>query len=492
MIHRTAPHRRFRAITVALAALALAVSTGFVAFSGPADAKLAYLSEIETEAPAWTEQLGLSAAECTDGMAGPFPCDNVDLSAVVPVTQLGGPTGNDVWGWNDPETGREYAIAGTSAGTAFVDVTEPTSPEVVAIMPSQSVEGLPLWRDVKVYDDHAFVVSEHAGHGMQVFDLTRLREGATLPIIGGVVTPDVVYTGTEDTTVSNSHNVWINDETGYAYLIGTNTCDGGLHMVDVNDPEAPEFAGCFSADGYTHDVECVTYEGPDTRYTDREICFASNEDTVTIVDVTDKTAPKLLSKTGYDSARYTHQGSLTPNQDWFLFGDELDEQGGTVTNTATYILDVSDLKAPGEPLTYLHDSQTVDHNMYVDDRFVHQANYNEGLRILAWDDAGLAAGQLDEVAFFDVVPAVDVSEFAGAWSSYQLDSGTIVVNTLELGLFVLQPDLPEAEPEPDPDPDTDPEPDPEPDPDDGSGDGGPDCDKVGGKGNGQGPPSCRD
>ncbi|MEX1164318.1 MAG: choice-of-anchor B family protein [Nitriliruptor sp.] len=468
--------RTFRTLTVALAAIALAVSTGFVAFSGPADAKLAYLSEVAATAPAWTSGLDLAAAQCTDGMAGPFPCENVDLAAVVPVAQLGGPTGNDVWGWTDPETGRDYAIAGTSAGTAFVDVTEPTAPEVVATMPSQSVVGLPLWRDIKVYADHAFVVSEHSGHGMQVFDLTRLRDGSGLGV-GNIVTPDAVYKGPAEATVSNSHNVWINEDTGFAYLIGTNTCNGGLHMVDVNDPLAPTFAGCFAEDGYTHDVECVVYDGPDTRYQGHEICFASNEDTVTIVDVTDKSAPVMLSRTGYDSAAYTHQGALTPGQDWFLFGDELDEQSGTVTNTATYILDVSDLQAPGDPVTYLHDSQTIDHNMYVDDRFVHQSNYNEGLRILAWDDDLLRAGQLDEVAYFDVVPAVDVSEFAGAWSSYDFGSGTVVVNTLELGLFVLQPDLPA--------------PDGGTDPDDGAG-GPPECEDRPSKGNGKGPKHCRD
>jgi choice-of-anchor B domain-containing protein len=470
--------RTFRTVVVGVAAAALAVSTGFVALSGPDDAKVAYLEEVADEAPAWTEGLDLSAAECTDGMAGPFPCENVDLAAVVPVATLGGPTANDVWGWVDPETGDEYAIAGTSAGTAFVDVTDPTAPEVRAIMPSQSLVGLPLWRDIKVYDDHAFVVSEHTGHGMQVFDLTRLRDDALLGVVGDQVTPDVVYTGPAEAAVSNTHNVWINEDTGYAYLVGTNTCDGGLHVVDVRDPKQPTFAGCFAEDGYTHDVECVVYDGPDTRYHGREICFASNEDTVTIVDVTDKSAPVMLSRTGYDTAAYTHQGSLTPDQGWFLFGDELDEQSGTVTNTATYILDVSDLEAPGTPVPYLHESETIDHNMYVDERFVHQSNYNEGLRILAWDDALLAAGQLDEVAYFDVVPAVDVSEFAGAWSSYELDSGTVVVNTLELGLFVLQPDLPPA-------------------PDDGTDDGDVDegddttCEGRPSHSKGQGPPNCR-
>jgi choice-of-anchor B domain-containing protein len=434
--------RPLRTAVIAIAIVALGLSTGFVLVGGPDDGKMRYLEQVADGSATWVETIPTSPTDCVDGMAGIFPCQNIDLAAVVSLAELGGATGNDVWGWTDPETGREYAIMGTSDGTAFVDVTEPSAPSVVGVMPSQSLTGLPLWRDIKVYADHAYVVSEHSGHGMQVFDLTRLRDG--IGVVGDVVTPDAVYTGPAEATVSNSHNIWINEATGFAYLVGTNTCEGGLHMVDVRDPKAPAFAGCFSADGYTHDVECVIYDGPDGKYRGREICFASNEDTVTIVDVTDKAAPRMISRTGYPSAAYTHQGALTPDQGWFLFGDELDEQRGTVDNTTTYIQDVSDLDAPGEPVAYRHATATIDHNLYIDDRFVHEANYNEGLRILEWTDESLSAGQLNEVAYFDVVPGVDVEEFAGAWSSYQFPSGTAVVSTLEAGLFVLEPDLPAA------------------------------------------------
>lgn len=51
-------------------------------------------------------------------------------------------------------------------GTSFVDVTEPTSPKVLGFLPTHA--GAPvIWRDVKVYDNHAFIVSESQGHGMQ-------------------------------------------------------------------------------------------------------------------------------------------------------------------------------------------------------------------------------------------------------------------------------------------------------------------------------------
>ena len=82
--------------------------------------------------------------------------------------------------------------------------------------------------------------------------------------------------------------VAVNEETGFAYIVGTaksgaRICGGGLHMVNIQNPKTPIYAGCFSADGYTHDTQCVTYRGPDSRYTGRELCFSSNEDTLTVV-----------------------------------------------------------------------------------------------------------------------------------------------------------------------------------------------------------------
>lgn len=417
-----------------LAAVVAASAPGAAAHPAgdPADGKVALAgTPLDQMVRGATQPMG--PAKCLNGMAAIFPCDDVDLESFTPLEQLGGGTGNDIWGWTDPGTGREYAIMGTSNGTAFVDVTEPQKPVVVGTMLTQSAVYLPLWRDIKVYKDHAYVVSEHSNHGMQVFDLKRLRDVASTPTI---FAPDTVYS-----RMSNTHNIAINEKSGYAYAIGTNTCEGGLHMIDIRDPKNPTFAGCFSEDGYTHDVECVNYTGPDARYQGREVCFASNEDTLTIVDVTDKANPVMISRTGYPQAAYTHQGSLTPDQRWFLFGDELDEQEGRTPTTTTYIVDARRLGAPAAPVAYEHDTTAIDHNLYTHGRHVYESNYTAGLRILEFDRARLRAGRLDEVAYFDVFPAGNINEFAGTWSNYRFASGTVVVSTLESGLFVLRPTL---------------------------------------------------
>ena len=40
-------------------------------------------------------------------------------------TEIGGSNStslNDIWGWTDPQTNREYAIVGMSNGTSFVEI----------------------------------------------------------------------------------------------------------------------------------------------------------------------------------------------------------------------------------------------------------------------------------------------------------------------------------------------------------------------------------
>jgi choice-of-anchor B domain-containing protein len=388
-----------------------------------------------------------SHARCVRGMAGEFPCDRIDLLSHLPLSSIGGgEIGNDIWGWTDPKTRREYAIMGKTNGTAFVDITDPKRPVFVGHLATQSTVGGIFWRDIKVYKNYAFVVSENTNHGMQVFDLTRLRDVDNAP---ATFTADAVYTG-----VSSTHNLGINEESGFAYLVGSNTCgnggeNGGLHMVDIRDPLNPTFAGCAIVppgtpnNNYVHDVECVNYDGPDEAAAGREICFGSNENAVVIYDVTDKSNPVVLSQTTYPTAVYTHQGWLTEDRKWFVFNDEGDENGfgapPTVDRQTTYILNVEDLVNTGEVMASPNNTTSIDHNLYIDDGYIYESNYTSGLRIFT--ERSVPTGDLDEVAWFDLYPENDAATFeGGTWSNYPSykKKGVVAVSSIDRGLFVLQ------------------------------------------------------
>ncbi|CAH1793540.1 unnamed protein product [Owenia fusiformis] len=379
-----------------------------------------------------------AAVPCSGGSASGFRCQNVDLQSYLSLSALGatasGARGNDIWGWTDPVTNDEIVVMGTNQGTSFVRITDPVNPQVVAWLPTHTSSS--SWRDMKVVNDHAFIGSEAAGHGLQVFDLTRLRGQTNM----GTVSADAHYG-----QFGNSHNIVSNPESNTIFVVGATNdnrgCRAGLHMVDVSNPKNPTFAGCFSADGYTHDAQCHFYNGPDTTYRGREICYNYNEDALTIVDVTNKASPVEISSTSYVGYAYTHQGWITEDHTVILLDDEQDEQGNWFDgSTVTYIWDVSDLDNPVLRNEYYAAHEAIDHNQYIRGSRTYQSNYEVGLRILQINQASYS---LTEVGYFDVDTGSTggLVAFRGSWSNYPyFASGNIPVTSIETGLYIVKPD----------------------------------------------------
>ena len=377
--------------------------------------------------------------ECADGVAAGFACHDVDLESFLSIEALGGRPGEgvtDLWGWTDPSTGREIALVGRTTALVFVDVTDAARPVVLGWMPANPSGA----RDVKVYRDHAFFTGDGAGdHGLMIFDLTRLRDVRMPPVS---FTPDTVYHN-----IASAHNLALDTMSGFAFPVsvsgGGETCGGGLHMVDVRDPRRPAFAGCYTdtegliSAGRTHDSQCVVYAGPDERYRGREICFASNETALRIVDVTDKANPTPLSAGKYPGMAYVHQGWLTEDQRYFYLDDELDELVGTTDRTRTMIWDVGDLEDPVMVGTILGRDGATDHNLFIKGTRMYQANYQAGFRLLDISDPTQPA----ELGWFDTTPYDgNPAGFYGAWTAYPFfASGAVIVSSMGEGLFVLRP-----------------------------------------------------
>lgn len=391
--------------------------------------------------------------------ADTYPCNNITLLANLTPQDLLGERLNDIWGWTDPQTGKEYALVGLTDRLTFVDISTPTEPVVVGTLPEsienvaagngfdlgyhhddeeEEGEGKSAWRDIKVYENHAYVVSDGQPHGLQVFDLTRLRDITNAPV---TFTEDVHFTD-----FGNAHNIAINEESGFAYVVGSNRFGGGLYILDISNPKNPVLAGShadttvgLSAPGYVHDTQCVMYRGPDTDYSGQEVCFNSSEDFFVIANVTDKQATATIAKRSYPGNAYAHQGWLTEDHRYFLLDDELDENRNGVPTT-TYIWDVQDLDSPELIGSHVSDLFSIDHNQYVKGNLSFQANYTTGLRV--FDISNIASGVMQETAFFDTFPADDAPKFDGAWSNYPFfESGVIIVSDVSNGLFILSPDL---------------------------------------------------
>ena len=403
--------------------------------------------------PGYTGAILGSTIECQGGFAAGYACSNVDLVSFLPLKDLGGGpipgtvpadsvpdiSVNDLWGWTDPLTGIEYALVGRTDGMAFVSLEDPERPVDLGQLLRTVGSPISIWRDVKVYQNHAFIVADRTDfHGVQVFDLSQLRN---------VANPPVIFSETQHySQIASAHNIAINEATGFAYVVaatsGGDTCGRGLHMIDISNPTSPSFAGCFAdhatgreGSGYTHDAQCVVYAGPDEEYQGHEICFGSNENALSIADVTDKSDPQAISRGEYPNRGYVHQGWISEDHRFFYLNDETDERNGLTLRTRTLIWDIEDLDDPILVKEHLGVTTSIDHNIYIRGNLMYQSNYTSGLRIL---DVSNPVNPV-EVGFFDTVTDADEVTFDGSWSNYPFfRSGIIVFTSRQEGLFVVR------------------------------------------------------
>ena len=398
-------------------------------------------------------------AICIDGFAKipgtdyEYSCLNYDLMGRVTLEEMDAEAGNDCWGWTDSTTGREYAIMGVNNGTSFIDITDSTSPQYLGKLPTSTVDS--SWRDMKVYNDHVYIVSEAGDHGLQVFNLANLR---------GIDSEQVFSADYTDKSFGQAHNIAINEDSGYAYIAGART--KGIYALNLSNPLAPKLELEGSQFGYSHDAQIVNYKGPDQDHFGKEIYIGSNENKVDIVDVTDKSEPKLISTFLYDH-QYTHQAWLTDDHKYALLGDELDEVDSNYelkadAKTRTVIIDLSDLEKPSLHHDYEAETKAIDHNGYTKGTEFFLASYTAGLRVL--DILNIDQKSISETGFFNTfinhndsglpnsttVKSQDPdgdhsgkkgnsSAFNGAWSVYPFfKSENIIISDINSGLYIVK------------------------------------------------------
>lgn len=347
-----------------------------------------------------------------------FPANNVSLLAWFPLATFGNhSSGNDCWGYVSP-SGREYALVGLSDGTAFVEVTDPGQPVIVSVQSGPNS----LWRDIKVYQDRAYAVSE-GGSGIQVFNLSQIDNG---------VVTFVTTVTTGGTTAT--HNVAIDEVSGFLYRCGGGS--NGIRIYSLANKDNPTFVGEWN-NRYVHDAQVVTYTSG--TYAGKQVAFCFSESTsgggspaVDILDVTNKGSITSFSQAGYSNAVFSHQGWLTTDRKYLYVDDELDESSFG-TNTTTRIINVTNLSAPFFTGTFSSGLPAIDHNLYVRGNMIYEANYRSGLRV--FDATNPTAPT--QVAWFDTYPEDDQATFNSLWNAYPfLPSGTIIGSDLEKGMFV--------------------------------------------------------
>jgi len=362
-------------------------------------------------------------AALNPGCAGePFPENNVQFRSRIPMSAIPGTQtrGAAAWGYTSP-SGRRYGIMGFNKGTAFIEVTNPDNPVLVEYISGNLPPSGSIWREMRTYGDHCYVVSDGTGVGMQVIDL-------------GDIDNDVVTHVTNSNIgsgLTTSHTIAVNEQSGYAYLIGSNIGGGKLAAVSLANPDAPVLAGNWTTGVFSHDALVVSYNtGP---LAGREIAYVfAYSNGMYSVDVTDKSNMFTMDNVTYPNVDICHSGWLTEDRRYMYIGDEGDEDG--ILPTTTYIVDVSDPSNMVYVKSFTTGLPSIDHNMMVRGNYLYCSNYSSGLHV--WN----IYDPLNPVytGSIDTHPQDNGVNFDGTWGNYVGWPGSIVfLADRDCGAFVL-------------------------------------------------------
>lgn len=384
---------------------------------------------------------------CAGGTAAGFPCQGVGMLSHLSLQDLAPASarGNDVWGFVDLNTGREYAFMGLQNGVAVVDVTDPVTPRQVAAAPGSST----TWRDIKVYQlydagarrwrAYAYATADAVPDVLMVLDLSPLPNGVE------VVSYSSDYRAAHNAYLLNADYTYgLAQSTSVPQLgiAGSNLASGNHRLYSLANPRQPSLQRV-SDTGYAHDL--ASFPVKDARKDAQ--CGASarsqpvcqvmsdfNENTVDVWDVTAPTTPVLLSSQPYSNAAYVHSGWWSEDGRYLFVHDELDEQNFGL-NTTVRVFDMANLTAPALAGTWTGPTPATDHNGYVKGNRYYISNYAEGLTVL---DVSNPAAPL-RVGYFDTFPASSQTGFVGAWGVYPFfASGTVAVGDINSGLYLLR------------------------------------------------------
>lgn len=325
---------------------------------------------------------------------------------------------NEVWGYVDCD-GHEYAILGSSTHIHFIDLADPSNlVQIDSFAGGQTT----IWRDMKTYKDRAYAVSDNTNEGLMIFDLSDLPNSITK-----------TYHSNE--YFGRAHNIFVDEENGRLYAVGTDTRSGGVIVFDLNDdPDNPTLLSSINlpADpntlqGYVHDI-----------YVRDHIAYASHGYLGYFIwDMTDPTDPILLGSE--NTGGYNHSSWVSEDGSFAIYAEEvpigrplgvinledIDNNFISIDHTFKF------------PLNPNYDNNRP-HNPFIRGNYLFCSYYHDGIQVFDVSDPLNPS----TVAYYDTNPSDTIySGFEGNWGAYPfLPSGLILASDVLTGLYVLELD----------------------------------------------------
>jgi choice-of-anchor B domain-containing protein len=321
------------------------------------------------------------------------------------------------WGWKNPVDGREYAIIGSTFGTYFIDVTDPSNPverDYVA-----GAHQYCIWHEYKTYGKYVYILSDDSPNTFQIADMSYLPDSV-----------HVVYDGTS--IFNHGHTLYVDSDLLYVGIPrGTTSQNHKMAVYSLANPELPVFLRGLEQDYPTIDNIHDMYVVNDTVYASASYqglrIYRYNRTTNRFI--------QLGSLPGL-SSDYNHSSFLSKDHKTLYMCIEVPN------GRPVHIVDVSNIASPSVVTTFNTNAGNTPHNPYVIDDMLVLAAYQDGVYTynLADPHAPVLSGYFDthpQNGSTYPSPACDC-HYAGAWGAYtDLPSGILLVSDMQKGLFVL-------------------------------------------------------
>ncbi len=335
-------------------------------------------------------------------------CLNMSLLSNVRFSDIG----NDVWTYVDSNS-REYVIAGNRTDSKIYDITDPSSPQLIAEIPGDRS----VWRDYKSYKNFLYGVADQGDDGVTIIDMTNVPNSVSF-----TMWTDTVRISSETDVIKRCHNIYIDTIKGHAYLAGCNNGVGGVITLNLRkDQKTPQVIGV-QDQAYAHDV--IVQDS--FMYTSEILAGALG-----VYNIQDSSDAIFVNNT-FTSTVFTH--NAWPSDDGrFIF--TTDEKGNAYVDA----YDISDINNILRIDQYrpANDSDILPHNTHYYNGYLVTSWYTEGVIIL---DAS-RPHNLIRIAQYDTNP----QDANGNWGvSPYLPSGNIVATDMDNGLFILKADYQRA------------------------------------------------
>ena len=318
---------------------------------------------------------------------------------------------NDIWGYTDA-LGNEYAVIGSPQFVQFVDVTDPTSPALIAeFEPGAST----LWRDFKAYKSYVYGVADEGNEGLLVFDMSALPNGS------------ITKVNQTNEEFARSHNIFIDVPNGLLYVVGVS---GGRSMLIYDiaaNPVNPPVVGEHNLPGgYIHDV-----------FVRDNIAYCSHGNNgFYMYDFSDPSV--AVNVASISSPGYNHSSWITDDGNTIVYAEEVP------AGQPLGVLDVSQAFTNNEisEITFFkfpllaptHDNNTP-HNPFIVGDYVIVSYYEDGVQ--AYDISDPANPSV--AGYYDTAP--NNTNYNGTdrcWGVYPFfPSGNMIASDTEVGLVVI-------------------------------------------------------